>query len=311
MHERIIGMELFHLVMNDTHHLPSLSALRAFVAVVQTGSFTEAARRLFLTQGAISKQIRLLEEHYGTPLLQRHSRQVQPTPSGRTLLPVAQDVVERLKEVERRLKTQTDILSLQVYVTFAVRWLMPRLGSFYQQYPLTQLRMDSMVYEPSELDPSIDQAYILFGRGHWPNMRAELLLAERLSPVCAPGMLAQLSCLDDLAGQTLFHTTRDYEEWMAWLATQQISSLAQYKHQVVDLHHLAWTAAASGLGVAIGDMELLKDELQQGRLVRPFDTVLETGCGYYLAYPDSYAEHPGLQALLTWLRQQAAGDAAA
>jgi len=292
--------------MNDSHHLPSLSALRAFVTVVQTGSFTEAARRLFLTQGAISKQIRLLEQHYATPLLQRQNRHILPTPSGRTLLPVAQDVVERLKEVERRLKTQTDILSLQVYVSFAVRWLMPRLGSFYQQHPLTQLRIDSMVYEPDELDPNLNQAYILFGHGQWPEMQAELLVPELLSPVCAPAMLPCLTTLDDLAGQTLFHTTRDYEEWVAWLATQQIRSLTQYKHQVVDLHHLAWTAAASGLGVAIGDMELLKEELQQGRLVQPFETVLNTGAGYYLVYPDSYADHPGLQALLMWLREQAA-----
>jgi len=292
--------------MNDSHHLPSLSALRAFVTVVQTGSFTEAARRLFLTQGAISKQIRLLEQHYATPLLQRQNRHILPTPSGRTLLPVAQDVVERLKEVERRLKTQTDILSLQVYVSFAVRWLMPRLGSFYQQHPLTQLRIDSMVYEPDELDPDLNQAYILFGHGQWPEMQAELLVPELLSPVCAPAMLPCLTTLDDLAGQTLFHTTRDYEEWVAWLAIQQIRSLTQYKHQVVDLHHLAWTAAASGLGVAIGDMELLKEELQQGRLVQPFETVLNTGAGYYLVYPDSYADHPGLQALLMWLREQAA-----
>ncbi|SCK19446.1 LysR substrate-binding domain-containing protein [Vogesella sp. LIG4] len=306
-------MKLFHTVMNETHHLPALTALRAFVTVVQAGSFTEAARRLCLTQGAISKQIRLLEEHYGTPLLQRQSRQVQPTPSGRVLLPVAQDVVERLREVERKLKTQTDILSLQVYVSFAVRWLMPRLGSFYQQHPLTQLRMESMVYEPAELDPGASQAYILFGRGSWPEMRAELLLPELLSPVCAPSMLQgehALRSLDALRGHTLFHTTKDYEEWEAWLATQGVHSLAQYKHQVVDLHHLAWTAAASGLGVAIGDMALLQEELQQGRLVRPFEHVLHTGAGYYLVYPDSYAEHPGLQALLSWLREQAAASAA-
>jgi LysR family glycine cleavage system transcriptional activator len=166
--------------------------LRAFVTVADTSSFTEAARRLFLTQGAISKQIRLLEQHYGTALLQRQSRLIQLTPSGRTLLPVARDVVERLKEVERKLKTQSDILSLQVYVSFAVRWLMPRLGSFYQQHPLTQLRIDSMVYEPAELDPAINQAYILFGHGQWPDMQAELLLPELLSPVCAPAMLAEL-----------------------------------------------------------------------------------------------------------------------
>ncbi len=299
-------MESFRSVMNDTHHLPSLTALRAFVTVADTSSFTEAARRLFLTQGAISKQIRLLEQHYGTILLQRQSRLIQLTPSGRTLLPVARDVVERLKEVERKLKTQSDILSLQVYVSFAVRWLMPRLGSFYQQHPLTQLRIDSMVYEPEELDPDLNQAYILFGHGQWPDMQAELLLPELLSPVCAPAMLAQLPTLAALAGHTLFHTTRDYEEWIAWLATQDIRSLAQYKHQVVDLHHLAWTAAASGLGVAIGDMELLQDELEQGRLVRPFDSVLRTGAGYWLVYPHSYAEHPGLQALLSWLREQAA-----
>ncbi|WP_374555810.1 LysR substrate-binding domain-containing protein [Aquitalea pelogenes] len=293
--------------MNETHHLPSLTALRAFVTVIDTGSFTEAARRLFLTQGAISKQISLLEQHYATALLQRQHRQIRPTPAGQTLLPVAREVVQKLKEVDRQIKTRSDILSLQVYVSFAVRWLMPRLGSFYQQHPLTQLRIDSMVYEPEVLDPDSHQAYILFGRGQWPNMQAELLLPEVLSPVCSPAMRTELSGVDSLAGHTLFHTTRDYEEWVAWLDTQGIHTLAAYKHQVVDLHHLAWTAAASGLGVAIGDMALLQDELEQGRLVCPFDSQLHTGSGYWLVYPESYAEHPGLQDLLSWLREQAGG----
>ena len=291
--------------MNETHHLPSLSALRAFVTVLETGSFTAAARRLFLTQGAISKQISLLEQHYATALVQRQHRQIRPTPAGLTLLPVAREVVQKLKEVERQIKTRSDILSLQVYVSFAVRWLMPRLGSFYQQHPLTQLRIDSMVYAPEVLDPDSHQAYILFGHGQWPHMCAELLLPEMLSPVCAPAMQAQLASVGQLAGHTLFHTTRDYEEWVAWLETQGIDTLSAYKHQVVDLHHLAWTAAASGLGVAIGDMALLQDELAQGRLVCPFDSILHTGAGYWLVYPESYAEHPGLQDLLGWLREQA------
>ncbi|WP_293764826.1 LysR substrate-binding domain-containing protein [uncultured Aquitalea sp.] len=300
-------MGLFRIVM-ISHHLPSLNALRAFVQVAQTGSFTEAARRLYLTQGAISKQIRLLEEHYGMPLLQRQNRLITTTPAGKQLLPVAQDVVERLREVERRLKTQSDILTLQVYVSFAVRWLMPRLGGFYARNPLTQLRMESMVYEPEDIDPSANQAYILFGAGQWPDMASELLVPEKLSPVCAPALLKgdrPLKTLDDLAGRTLFHTTKDYEEWGSWLATQNIRSLASYQHQMVDLHHLAWTAAAEGLGVAIGDMEILKEELRAGRLVQPFEHVLRTGAGYYLVYPEEYAENPALQALREWLLAEA------
>lgn len=291
-----------------SHHLPSLNALRAFVQVVQNGSFSEAARHLYLTQGAVSKQIRQLEAHYGMPLLQRQGRQITPTPAGRTLLPIAQEVVDRLREVDRRLRTQSDILSLQVYVSFAVRWLMPRLVGFYQQHPRTLLRMESMVYEPETLNPSAEQAYILHGKGRWPGMQADLLVPELLSPICAPALQQgdhPLHTVEDLTGRTLFHTSRDYEEWIGWLGMMGIHSLGGYQHQIVDLHHLAWTAAADGLGVAIGDLEILRGELDQGQLVQPFQAVWRTGAGYYLVYPETYADNPGLQALRTWLLEEA------
>ena len=289
--------------MNESSRLPSLSALRTFLVVVQTGSFTEAARRLFMTQSAISKQIRILEEYYGVPLLFRTNRELILTDAGNTLLPHVYEVIDRLKIAERLLKNQAAVLTLQVYVTFAVRWLMPRLTRFYQKNPHAQLRIETMVNDIDDQEIT-NQVRILHGRGQWPGMKAELLVAEELSPVCAPSFLKgknRLRNIHDLSGQTLYHTSPDRDEWKRWLTANQVPSLEPYQHQLVDLHHMAWTAAANGLGIAMGNIQLLKEDLDAGLLVCPFKPGLKTDFGYYLVYPEYYADNTLLLSLRDWL----------
>jgi LysR family glycine cleavage system transcriptional activator len=254
----------------------------------------------------VSKQIRLLEEHYATKLLVRSHRQLSVTETGMAMLPHAHEIFEQLLIVDRLVKNQSAILALQVYVSFAVRWLMPRLGKFYQVHSQSQLRIETMVREVTDLDES-NQVRILHGTGNWAGMKADLLLAEQLTPVCAPSLMSgnrPLRTIDDLVGYTLLHTASDRQEWLAWLAANGIDSLDPYKHQFFDLHHLAWTAAANNLGIAMGDLTLIQDDLKSGALICPFDKVLRTHSGYYLVYPEFCMQNNLFAAFRNWLLEE-------
>jgi LysR family glycine cleavage system transcriptional activator len=289
--------------MNDTVRFPSINALRTFVTVVQCGSFTEAAQRLNMTQSAISKQIRLLEDHYSTKLLIRSNRQLIVTESGSAILPHAHEIFEQLYIVDRQIKSQSTVLSLQVYVSFAVRWLMPRLGDYYRQHSHTQLKIETMVTEITDLAEN-NQLRILHGAGSWPGMKSDLLLSEQLAPVCSPNLMSgkhPIKRIEDLHDHTLFHTSADRIEWVSWLAAENIDVLENCKHQYVDLHHLAWTAAADNLGIAMGDMALIRDDLNSAALIRPFEKIVKTNFGYYLVYPEYYLENKIFCSFRNWL----------
>ncbi|HEY5701165.1 MAG TPA: transcriptional regulator GcvA, partial [Gammaproteobacteria bacterium] len=205
--------------------LPPLNALRAFEAAARHLSFTRAAAELHVTQAAVSHQVKSLEDYLGIKLFRRFNRSLLLTDEGQAYLPTMTRAFDLMNDATARLvkKDPSGPLTVSVLPSFAARWLVPRLGRFRRAHPEVDLR----------IDPAADLAYfgrgdvdigIRYGRGDYPGLRADRLMAEDIFPVCSPALLAGEHPLDDpedLAYHTLLHDD-GHGDWRTWLLAAQV-----------------------------------------------------------------------------------------
>ena len=289
--------------MDTIRHVPSLQAMQALIEVADSGSFTQAAQKLCLTQSAVSRKIQQLEEHFAVALFARNSRNVRLTAEGDQVLATARTILEQLRGLEDRLSPQTRPFRIRMHVSLAVRWLLPKLSDFYLRYPDISLSIETVATEIVE--PASDSdAYILYLPEPSSDPACLPLFDEALVPVCAPG-LGVLESMDDLVRFALLHRSADKQAWIAWLAANQGQPLEAYRHIPFNLDELALDAAARGLGVAVTDMTLAEESIQRGLLVIPFGQPLKTGGNYSLCLQPSASAHPACAKVLQWFAQQA------
>ncbi len=286
--------------------LPSLNGLRAFEAAARHLSFTNAAAELNVTQTAISHQIKRLEEELGVSLFVRRNRALALTPAARDYLPGIRAAFQDLRlATDRLLSKDTDrILTISTLASFAAKWLLPRLGSFQEAHPDIDVRittsMDLVDFGKDDID-----AAIRYGQGQWPGLRAIWLLADELFPVCSPALLKgnhPLHQPKDLAQHVLLHTSGYNDDWSLWLtaAGLPVDSAAR-QGMTFDLSLMTIQAAIDGMGIAIGRTSYVKDDIEKGRLVVPFDIALPASAGFYLVAPEAIARKPKLDAFEKWL----------
>jgi LysR family glycine cleavage system transcriptional activator len=288
--------------------VPSLQALQTLVKVADTSSFTEAARQLHLTQSAISRQVQQLEEHYQTVLFERTSRKVALTTQGREVYEVAREMLKSLRGLEQRLAPASldRPFRIRVFVSLAVRWLLPRLSSFYTVNPGLCLSIETVSGELVDTGGDCD-AYVLYLPDGLDERPLTLLFEEYLIPVCAPTFSDGRTpprALDELEQHALIHGSTRRHEWTVWLQAQQDPSERSFKHIMFNLDDLALDAAGRGLGVAMTDRMLAHDALMRGDLIVPFGEALKTGAVYALWLRDSGMTHPACHAVLNWFEEQ-------
>ncbi|MFM0202511.1 LysR substrate-binding domain-containing protein [Paraburkholderia fungorum] len=298
--------------MDKIYRPPSLQALHAFALAAESSSFTEVADKLHLTQSAVSRKIQQLESHYGAPLLVRNSRGMQLTEHGKAVLEVARKVLGELRMLNEQLTRQDRPFRIRIFVSLAVRWLMPRMIDFYAKCPDLSLSIETVATEA--VDPSGEcDAYILY-LSEMPKDPAFLTLFEEfLVPVCAPSTVYGREpprALEELEQHTLIHGSTGHHEWTIWLQAQQESAARNYRHMTFNLDELAMDAASRGLGVAMTDLTLAQDAINRGNLLVPFGTPLKTTGVYVLWLQTAGALHPARQRILQWFAQQSADDAA-
>lgn len=290
--------------------LPSLNALRAFEAAARHGSLSQAAAELHVTHSAVSHQIKALEADLGVPLLRRLSRGVEANLVGRQLAATLDDAFARIVQgvLQARRGDRTGILTVSVDPSFAVRWLVLRLGRFRAANPEIDLRLAATEALADFDREDVDMA-IRHGRGGWPGLDAERLMSACVFPVCSRGLLAggpPLSQPDDLRHHTLLHEDNG-EHWRAWLAKANAGTVDAGRGPRFDDAHLTLAAAGAGQGVALADDALVAADLMDGRLVRLFDVEIATDHGYWLVLPPGSADRPKLSAFRTWLLAEVAG----
>src|ERR1700756_1945513 len=197
-----------------TARLPSLNGLRAFEAAARHLSFTQAASELNVTQTAISHQIRRLEEELGLRLFIRKNRALALTPQARDYLPGVRAAFNDLRLATDRLLRKDDdkVLTVSTLASLAAKWLLPRLTAFQEAHPGIDVRITTSTALVDFRGGGVDAA-IRYGRGNWPGVRAEWLMADDFFPVCSPALLTgkkPLHCPEDLAQHTLLHTSGGY-----------------------------------------------------------------------------------------------------
>lgn len=287
-----------------------MAALRAFEAAAQLSSFKRAAAQLHRTPSAISHQIRRLEEELGTALFHREPEGLRLTDAGRSYVSEVITALDSLTEATSRLRRQYGAgpLSVSLFPSLAVRWLIPRLNDFRERHPDVELALINSLRQADFDHDDIDAA-IRFGPGDWPALRADPLMIETRFPVCSPALMQDASGLvepRDLAACTLLHNAAHPGEWRDWLAAAGIDGVDPERGLVFDASNEVLAAAASGVGVALGRRPIVDDELASGRLVEPFTIRVRTPGRYWLVAPEATADRPELAALRDWLREQVA-----
>jgi LysR family glycine cleavage system transcriptional activator len=290
--------------MDKIRHSPSLQAMQALVEVASSGSFTQAAQKLCLTQSAVSRQIQQLESHFNVPLVLRTSRSLRLTPEGEQVLASARSIFEQLKTLEERLTPQKRPFRIRMHVSLAVRWLLPKLSDFYLRHPEISLAIETVATEIVEPTSDSD-AYILYLPTASSDPDCLTLFQETLVPVCAPSLADAPRSVEELLRFPLLHRSADRQAWIEWLAANDGKPLDDYRHIPFNLDELALDAAARGLGVAVTDMTLAAESIERGVLVVPFGQPLKTGGIYSLCLQPSAAAHPACAVVMEWFAGQA------
>jgi LysR family transcriptional regulator, glycine cleavage system transcriptional activator len=286
--------------------LPSLNGLRAFEAAARHLSFTRAADELNVTQTAISHQIRRLEAQLGLKLFVRRNRTLALTREAESYLPAVRAAFEDLRRATQRLKRpQRDgRLTVSTLASLAAKWLLPRVVAFQEAHPGLEVRVSASTHLVDFQREEIDLA-VRYGRGDWPGLRAQWLMAEDIFPVCSPALLKGPNPLkrpEDLAHHTLLHATLSREDWQLWLTAAGLpTELAQRRGLTFDQSFMCIEAAIEGLGVALGRSPFVEADIAQGRLVVPFDVVLPAEAGYYIVAPAETADDPKIALFRAWL----------
>jgi LysR family transcriptional regulator, glycine cleavage system transcriptional activator len=295
------------LFLNPTFHrrLPPMYALEVFVTAARSGTFSRAASEMFVTQGAVSRQIRQLEDYLGTKLFVRHKKGLALTPEGEALLPVVEESFGQIARACGTMRNAGQVLTLRMPPTLAMRWFLPLMPTLRGLLPGVDVRITTYdAWEPRFEEGDIDAA-ILHGRGDWPDVEAVPLMPELLTPVCSRKLADQLTSVVDLARLPLLHCY-PLKAWSLWFSAAGVEGRVTERGQFFDTLDLALSAATRGQGVAMGDYNLLEETFEDGVLTQPFPTVLDRGMGYYLIYPRSRGTLPKIKALREGLLEAAA-----
>jgi len=289
--------------------LPPLNALRAFEAVIRAGSVNAAAGELCVTASAISHQLRTLENYLDVKLLAHRGRKLELTDAGRAyfgaISPALTEIVRGTAAVFGR--DQLRRITVAAMPVFAVRWLIPRLGSFRRRHPEVDVRVSTSYRNVDLREDDVDLA-LRFGGGAWENVNAELLLEESVQPVCSPALLAgraPVSTAAELLQLPLLHMLLGRNQWDVWAQSQGIAHSPTAPTLHFDEPLGALQAAAHGLGVALGASAFVLDDLRAGRLVIPYDGEVPAGGGHYLVYTKRAATRPVVKAFCSWLQDEA------
>ena len=296
-----------------------LNALRAFAEAARTGSFKVAAHRLGVTPGAVSRQIRQLEDRFGVSLFERHANGVSVSRAGRLL---AEDVNAGLARIangvqmvtERSRETTTLVISAPP--SFMQHWLLPRLNDFETQENDIEIALDA----DQKLTPPVWQEgsarlSMRYGRGPWRGVRTVPLFDDRLVPVCAPGLLEQspIRTPEDLLHHQLLavdwcsHQSGDFPGWNEWFRAAGVTITASPTHRQYSLYSLALDRAIAGQGVMLATYPVVADRLASGVLVRPLgdEYTLASSFTYDLLLPASGTAPPAVQRFVDWLVAEA------
>lgn len=288
--------------------LPNMGALMAFEAAARHESFTHAAKELFLTEGAVSRQIASLESNLGIRLFVRSRQRVMLTRAGRLYGTQVRRALETLDRDTLSIIAHGSgggSLELAVLPTFASQWLLPRLRDFNERTPDVRVNMgvrtDMFSFEESHFEAAIH-----YGKPTWPGTSNDYLFGEEIVPICSPSLLSKpVMTPHQLLAYPLLHSTTRPEAWTHWFTSFGVEDNATMHGVRYELHTMLIAAAVAGLGVALVPKFFVEGQLAALGLIMPFEAMTVTDSAYYLVYPTELSHGRPLELFRTWLLTQA------
>jgi len=290
--------------------LPPLNALRAFEAAGRHLSFTRAAEELHVTPAAVSHQVRALEQYLGVRLFRRRPRGLLLTEAGQQALPGVGAGFDRIAGALAELREAETMRPLTVSVapSFAARWLVPRLEAFWQSHPDIELRIDATERVADFRQDDVDLG-IRYGFGDYAGLHVECLAPQKVFPVCSPWLMDgeyPLREPTNLRHHTLIHVEWERAgmtapDWPTWLATAGVEGVDAEAGPRFGQQAMAVQAAIAGHGVALASELLVADDLDHGRLVRPFEQSLEEHFTYFFVCLPEALERPRVRTFRDWM----------
>ncbi|NPC58339.1 LysR family transcriptional regulator [Caenimonas sp. S4] len=287
-----------------------MSVLAAFESAARLQSFTASAAELHLTQSAVSRQIRSLEDLLGAELFVRERQTVRLTAAGEAY---AHEIRRALQQIATatlgfRANPQGGTLNLAILPTFGTRWLAPRLPKFQTAHPGITINLSTRL-APFDFQRDPLDAAIHFGSPEWSGAKLDFLMKETVVPACSPELRARFKLRNpaDLLAAPLVHLVSRPDAWERWLRAAGVE-FDEVHGMLVDQFAVAAQAAIAGLGVALLPTFLIEAELARQDLVLAVDKPMKSADNYYLAWPVSRETYPPLQAFRQWIQDEARSD---
>jgi len=297
--------------------LPPLKALRAFEAAARYKSFRNAASELNVSQSAISHQVRHLEEYLGIQLFVRTPRAVELSAAGAYYFPIIREAFDSIDDCTQRLTSphEKNVLTVQMYSTFAVRWLMPRLSDFQKSHPGIQVRLNTSQVDADFSERGIDLA-LMIGQRRQNEIHYEYLFSPTTQAVCSPRYLEDanesgtpLKKPADLVGHPILQVYPSANDWLVWLEHNEVQGVDPDEGMRFDSYDHALKMAARGMGVALAMQPYVAEDLEVGHLVDIFpDLRVRTMGHWFLTYPKERAKVQKIQIFQQWLKEQICQD---
>lgn len=290
--------------------IPPLNPLSTFEVAARHGSFALAAAELNVTQGAVSRQVLALEEYLGINLFERQHRSVRLNRIGQEYYANIKPCFENLETATARLASSRTRATLVVrsFSTFATRWLIPRLPKFLKANPQVNVEFIASVSAVNFDKDEVDMAINFSPSEESPDLVQHFLLPVAITPVCSPALLQSdipLTHPADLQNHTLLHTMVRPNDWQNWLAAVGVTDDWTQHGYRFESSGMAYEAAINGVGFAVAVKDFVLDDIREGRLIAPFDTVLSTPYSYWLVYPPRKSANPAVQVFQAWILDEA------
>jgi LysR family transcriptional regulator, glycine cleavage system transcriptional activator len=291
--------------------LPPLNGLKAFEAAARSESFTRAAEELNVTQGAVSHQVKALEDTLGLKLFNRERQRLILTEAGRDYLAVVRDALDRIAIGTERLlqRQESGVLTVSTSPDFAAKWLVNRLSRFAEKYPDVDLRVSATTHYVDFAREDVDVA-IRHGNGNWPGLHMERLYSERLFPVCSPKLVAGPNRITKTADLLKFPLLRleDAKNWTRLFENAGVK-VPVGPGPVLNRASMLIDAAIDGQGIALARTALAAWDLINERLIRPVDDSLRMANTYWIVCPKVTSNVPKIATFRHWVLAEAAEDA--
>jgi LysR family glycine cleavage system transcriptional activator len=289
-------------------HLPPLNALRTFETAARHSTFKGAGDELCVSHSAVSHQIKKLEQFLGVELFVRVAKGVELSKAGREYYPTIRSAFDRITDgTELVLSPRAPgIVTVQIYSTFAIRWLLPRMPDFQTRFPNVMIRLHASQSDVNFEHEDVDLC-VMIGTPSHTDLRYDYLFSSRIFPVCSPALMAADKPLEgpqDLAGQTVIQVYPSEQDWWVWLEANQVHGVNPNSGLQFDSYDLALNTAIQGLGVALGIEPFVNRDLEAGLLLEPFPGRRVFAVGdWYLACRSDKADREEISIFRDWLLQ--------